>query len=250
MDINTEPTYEPSNSAKAMKLNNGFIWFLCFVPLLGLFFENYAVSRTAGIFLWIMVLLFMLAATAADYVQLKNAQLDVRRLTAWLWLTPVYIYKREKLCGYELYKAIMCGFFIVAALALNGFTQSIRIDEDYMTVSAQSSYVQSLDNFSGSSGKIIGDCIESYLGENAEWNCTKDGYNWTVTVNGSHRNSDYSISFLIVYDGFTYRSFKISDVTKDGKSLSDDDFTNVCKEIFIDTDTDNGSSDNSDKTSS
>lgn len=245
MDINTELTCGQSNSAKAMKLNNGFIWFLCFVPLLGLFFENYAVSRTAGIFLWIMVLLFMLAAAAADYVQLKNAQLDVRKLTAWLWLSPVYIYRREKICGNELYKSIMCGFFMIAALTLNGFTQSYKIDEDYMTVSAQSSHVQSLDNFSGSSGSIIGDCVESYLGENAEWSCTKDGYNWTVTVTGSHQNSDYSISFLIVYDGFTYRSFKISDVIKNGKSLSDDDFKNACKEIFIDTGTEDGSSESS-----
>lgn len=30
---------------------------------------------------------------------------------------------------------------------MNGFTQSIKIDNDYMLVSAQNSYVQSLDNF-------------------------------------------------------------------------------------------------------
>ena len=51
----------------------------------------------------------------------------------------------------------MCGFFIIAALFMNGFTQSIKIDNDYMLVSAQNSYVQSLDNFSGNSAKVIGE---------------------------------------------------------------------------------------------
>ena len=35
-----------SNSAKALSLNNGLIWFICFVPLIGLFLENYANSAT------------------------------------------------------------------------------------------------------------------------------------------------------------------------------------------------------------
>ena len=89
----------------------------------------------------------------------------------------------------------MCGFFIIAALFMNGFTQSIKIDADYMTVSAQNSYVQSLDNFSGSSSKIIGECIASYLGDDAEWDCTKDGHNYTVTVKGKHGSDNYTISF-------------------------------------------------------
>ena len=53
--INAPQTESNSNSAKAMSLNNGLIWFICFVPLIGLFLENYANSATAGAFLWIPV---------------------------------------------------------------------------------------------------------------------------------------------------------------------------------------------------
>lgn len=204
--INAPQTESNSNSAKAMSLNNGLIWFICFVPLIGLFLENYANSATAGAFLWILVPLFMIGCSIADCKHLIKHGIDAAHLFKWVWLTPVYVYKREKLCGRELYKAIMCGFFIIAALFMNGFTQSIKIDNDYMLVSAQNSYVQSLDNFSGNSSNIIGECIASYLGEDAKWDCTKNGHNYTVTVKGKHGSDNYTISFLIVYDGFTYRN--------------------------------------------
>lgn len=244
--INMPQTENNSNSAKALSLNNGLIWFICFVPLIGLFLENYANSATAGAVLWILVPLFMIGCSVADCKQLIKHDIAATHLYKWVWLTPVYVYKREKLCGRELYKAIMCGFFIIAALFMNGFTQSIKIDADYMTVSAQNSYVQSLDNFSGSSSKIIGECIASYLGDDAEWDCTKDGHNYTVTVKGKHGSDNYTISFIIVYDGFTYRKFAISDVVKNDVSLRDEDFSSVCKAIFINggdsSDTDSSSS--------
>lgn len=118
-----------------------------------------------------------------------------------------------------------------------------------MLVSAQNSYVQSLDNFSGNSAKVIGECIASYLGEDAKWDCTKNGHNYTVTVKGKHGSDNYTISFLIVYDGFTYRKFTITDVIKNKVSLRDDEFSAVCKEIFTedksDTDSSNEESSNS-----
>lgn len=247
--INAPQTESNSNSAKAMSLNNGLIWFICFVPLIGLFLENYANSATAGAFLWILVPLFMIGCSIADCKQLIKHGIDAAHLFKWVWLTPFYVYKREKLCGRERYKAIMCGFFIIAALFMNGFTQSIKIDNDYMLVSAQNSYVQSLDNFSGNSAKIIGECIASYLGEDAKWDCTKNGHNYTVTVKGKHGSDNYTISFLIVYDGFTYRKFTITDVIKNKVSLRDDEFSAVCKEIFTadksDTDSSNEESSNS-----
>ena len=64
--INAPQTESNSNSAKAMSLNNGLIWFICFVPLIGLFLENYANSATAGAFLWILVPLFMIGCSIAS----------------------------------------------------------------------------------------------------------------------------------------------------------------------------------------
>ena len=93
------------------------------------------------------------------------------------------------------------------------------------------------------------ECIASYLGEDAKWDCTKNGHNYTVTVKGKHGSDNYTISFLIVYDGFTYRKFAISDVIKNKVSLRDDEFSAVCKEIFTedksDTDSSNEESSNS-----
>ena len=97
--------------------------------------------------------------------------------------------------------------------------------------------------------KTKGECIASYLGEDAKWDCTKNGHNYTVTVKGKHGSDNYTISFLIVYDGFTYRKFTISDVIKNKVSLRDDEFSAVCKEIFTEdksgTDSSNEESSNS-----
>ena len=70
--INMPQTENNSNSAKALSLNNGLIWFICFVPLIGLFLENYANSATAGAVLWILVPLFMIGCSVADCKQLIN----------------------------------------------------------------------------------------------------------------------------------------------------------------------------------
>ena len=66
--INMPQTENNSNSAKALSLNNGLIWFICFVPLIGLFLENYANSATAGAVLWILVPLFSIPSISVILV--------------------------------------------------------------------------------------------------------------------------------------------------------------------------------------
>ena len=78
--INAPQTESNSNSAKAMSLNNGLIWFICFVPLIGLFLENYANPATAGAFLWILVPLFMIVCSIADCKQLIKHGIDAAHL--------------------------------------------------------------------------------------------------------------------------------------------------------------------------
>ena len=87
--INAPQTESNSNSAKAMSLNNGLIWFICFVPLIGLFLENYANSATAGAFLWILVPLFMIGCSIADCKQLIKHGINAKHLYKWVWLTPL-----------------------------------------------------------------------------------------------------------------------------------------------------------------
>lgn len=225
---------ERANSITGLK--NGIIWYVCFLPLLGLFLENFAISKWAGIFLWAAVVFIMILCCFLDYRAIRKMNPDsfgTDQLKKWIWLAPVYVYKREKFCMRETYKAIMLGVFCMAAVILNGFTQGLAVHEGNISVLLSNSYVQNLDNFSGSSPNIIGEQLESYLGEDIEWDCTKDGDEYTAVCSGSYDGKKIEVYFVVVHDGFTYQSCKISQIVVDGKVLEGDEYTQAMREIFI-----------------
>jgi hypothetical protein len=228
-------------------LQNGIIWFICFLPLLGLYLENYAVSKWVGIFLWTAVVLLMIVCCVLDYRQverLNSGDAGLSRLKKWVWLAPVYVFKREKFYMRDTYKSIMLGVFCMAALMLNGFTQGMAVNENSMEDIITNSYVQVLDNFSGSSNNVIGDMLDSYLGEDTEWSCTKSGDEYTAVCSGTHDGKPVEISFVIEHDGFTYLSCRISQIKTDGKVLEGDQYKSALAEIFL-----NQSDDSSDSSS-
>ncbi|MBQ8107463.1 MAG: hypothetical protein IJ129_01805 [Ruminococcus sp.] len=216
--------------------SSGRIWFVCFLPLIGLFLQNYAVSAAAGAFLWAGVVISGVLCCLADARSLQRQEVPYsRELNKWAALTPVYVYKREKLLGRERYKALMLAAFVFAALTMNGFTKGLALDNDSMPVMTQRSYVQDLDNFSGSSPDMIGDVIEDYLGKEANWHCTHKGDVYTVTVSGEHDGEDMEILFTLEHDGFVYKAFYVSDILKNGKSVKKDEqaYKDLMMEIFL-----------------
>lgn len=171
-------------------LESGSIWFVCFLPLLGLFLENFAVSKWAGAFLWVSVIILMPVCCAADLRRIKKLETDgrsIKKLEKSVLLAPLYVYRREKYCMRETYKAIMLVVFSMAAVIMNGFTQGLSVHEGSVPVLLRNTYVQNLDNFSGSSQNVIGEQLEEYLGEDAEWDCKKSGDVYTAVCSGVHR---------------------------------------------------------------
>ncbi len=237
---------EKTEQINDRRSDSGGIWFICFLPLLGLFLQNFVISAVSGAFLWAAVAVLEVLGCVLDYRSISRQELyaeKVSGLIRWAWISPVYVYRREKALGKEVYKAFMLGAFIFAAVTLNGFTAGLRYNTDNMPELIKSTAVQSLDNFSGSIPSMIGDVTESYLGEDARWQCTKKGKTFTVTCKGDHEGSEVEIEFKVVHDGFVFESFKVSSIKADGKKLKGDDYEQVMKEIFIpETLTDDSSS--------
>ncbi|MBO5448434.1 MAG: hypothetical protein J5994_03800 [Ruminococcus sp.] len=217
-------------------LESGSIWFVCFLPLLGLFLENFAVSKWAGAFLWVSVIILMPVCCAADLRRIKKLETDgrsIKKLEKSVLLAPLYVYRREKYCMRETYKAIMLVVFSMAAVIMNGFTQGLSVHEGSVPVLLRNTYVQNLDNFSGSSQNVIGEQLEEYLGEDAEWDCKKSGDVYTAVCSGVHNGKETEISFSVEHDGFTYIGCKVESISIDGEKLKDNEYSDALTEIFI-----------------
>lgn len=215
------------------KTENGIIWFICFLPLIGLFLENYATSKYVGIFLWTLIIILMPICCFADLKKLTKAGYNTQSLKKWIWLSPVYVFNRERLTGRDVNKSIMLGFFIIAAIALNGFTQSIRTNGDSLTESLKNTPVSYLDNFSGSSQNIIGTQIENYLGDSAKWTNEKHKNYYVISVSGKKDNDKITIDFKIKYDGYVSSGLSVSEIKLNGKKLTGDEYKALLRKIFI-----------------
>ncbi len=215
------------------KTDNGIIWYICILPLLALFLENYASSKWAGIFLWTAAVVMLIFSCCYDCKKLEKSGLDTTAVRGWVWLAPVYVFRREKMLGRETYKGIMLTVFCLAALSMNGFVQGMSVNEDSLPEIVANSYVQNLDNFSGVSSNIIGEQLEEYLGEDIDWDCTKKGDIYTLTCTGKHDDKEVVVAFEVKHDGFAFLGCRVSEIRSAGESLEDEDFKNALLEIMI-----------------
>lgn len=215
------------------KAENGIIWYICFLPLLALFLENYAANKWAGIFLWAATAVMLIISCCYDCKRLEKGEIDTSSIRGWVWFAPVYVYRREKMLGRETYKGIMLAVFLLAALFMNGFVKGLSVDEDSLPEMIENSYVQNLDNFSGVSSNIIGKQLEEYLGKDCKWDCTKKGDIYTVVCTGKHGKKNISVSFEVEHDGFAFLGCEVSEISSDGEKLEGEDFKKVLAEIMI-----------------
>lgn len=213
----------------------GGLWFVVLLPLIGLALQSFAVSKWAGIYLWAMMIAALIISSFLDYrcVTQNHIEIDFTQIKKWIWLAPVYVYKREKLLGHETYKAFLLGGLMLAAISMNNFMTSTRITADNIPEMIEDSPVSVLDNFSGNSSDYIGDRLSLWLGEEYESECTKEGDTFTSVFSGVHEGKQASVEIEVVHDGFVYKTVKVSAITMDGEKLEDGDFKDTLKEIFI-----------------
>ena len=230
------------------KADGGIIWFIVFLPLIGLFLENYAVSKFVGIFLWASIIILMPVCCYADCKKLGKIGYDTTFLKKWIFISPIYVFYRERITGRDVNKSIMLGIFLAGALFLNGFTQSIHINGDVITESLKNSPVSYLENYSGSSQNIIETQIDNYFDDSAEWTIQKQKYGYDIIVSGTHESEKITVTFKFKYDGYVSKGVSVADISVNGKTLSGDDFKAYMREIFI-PETIEANSDSSDSSS-
>lgn len=88
-------------------VNNTIVWIVAFAPIIGLFLEYvisgavygdnmFAQLRVKSGEFWYVTLTLNLILCALDERYLKSAGHNTNNFLGWVWLIPVYLYKRAK----------------------------------------------------------------------------------------------------------------------------------------------------------
>lgn len=240
-NIQVTEAYEKASS-------NGHLWFISVLPYFGLFLERFAANFTVGIFLWAIVIILLPTICIIDCRRLKAAGIDVSGIKKFIFIPPIYVYKREIIFRHDPNKGIVMLLGIITAIILNGFTQSLTLDNSKIMETVKMQHVTNLDNFSGDSSNIICEQLEKYFGKNGKWECRKvsDGNfvkggtydrsqkkGFEVVYTTKKKGNEYKIYFDLYHDGYTYQGFKMTYMTVDGKRPEDKEYKKLMTDIFI-----------------
>lgn len=232
------------------KVPIGYVLYAVFLPVIGLFLENYATSIVVAIILWSLVPILMIVSCCLDKRMLTKNGLNTIGLGKTFLFPPVYIYKRQVLAGSETLLSVACATLLIGALLTNGFMKGLRVNAEAVNNSVPAYSVTDLDNFSGNSQYTIGDCLSTYSQSVVQWNTTKQEYGFETTAKGTHDSKDFKLTIKLEFDGFRYHSFSITTVEVDGKELDKDDKNDFLKKCFIEFSASSSDSQSSSQSSS
>lgn len=81
-------------------INNALVWIVAFVPILGTIIINWIAAASGGNrdepWTWWVFIGLNITLCAIDTSILKKGGYDTDRFGGWLWLVPVYLFKRAK----------------------------------------------------------------------------------------------------------------------------------------------------------
>ena len=221
---------------------NAPINYMIFLPLFGLFLENFAPSLPIGILLWGLVIIFLRIAAYTDAKRAveKNIVQDSAKTVAVL-APAVYLYMRCQGLSRGIGKFIALCVTLIIALFGNGFTQSARMNSRSFIAAAQSVYLSQLNVFDDldnyQENYILGERVDYYI-DNADWNYSEFGGKKCVIIKGTlndeapddYKDAKIEIKLLSNFDGYNIKSLKFTfdECEVDGEELEDDD-----KEKFV-----------------
>lgn len=112
------------------RVDNSIVWILAFAPVIGYFLEwMVAYSRSGGVDLvawidmanskyWFITLILNIGLSMYDERKLKKAGHDTARFKGFVWIVPVYLYKRAKYTKQSLaYLYVWIASFVLVVLA-------------------------------------------------------------------------------------------------------------------------------------
>ncbi|MCR5815260.1 MAG: hypothetical protein K6F91_00085 [Ruminococcus sp.] len=240
--------------------------YMIFLPLFGLFMENFAPSIVLGFLLWGLVMIFLRVAAYRDAKAAVEKDILRDSVKTVAVLAPiVYLFMRSQAMSRGFGKFIALCLTAAIAIFTNGFTQSVRMTPQSFIETAKSRYLSELDVFEKvenvNENYMLADRVDSFMTE-TDWSYSEFGGKKCVVLKGKFKNSapdDYKGKELMVklksnFDGYNIKSlhFVFDECEIDGEAVKGDDKDKLVKGLTHDwsapTDkTDDSSADNSSK---
>ena len=246
-----------------LAIPNNAINYIIFLPFLGLFLENFAVSLPLGVLLWGLVIIFMRIAAYNDAKEAidKNILADSAKTVA-LISPVVYIFMRCRALSRGMGRFIFVCFAVAAAVFTNGFVRSMTMKPQSFVEYAQTRYLTEVGIFDK-----IDDPNENYvLSDRADIFIDKQDWSYsefkgkkcvilTGMINSSapeeYRNKEIEIKIETNFDGYNIKTmrFDMDECSLDDEELEEDESEKLVKGLFHDWSAPEGSSDSSDDSS-
>ena len=226
---------EPMHSAAVVqdKLRSGLVWYAAVLPGIGLFLERFTLNKYLGLLLWGLIIIIRPFCCLADMRILEKR--GVMSCSRWFALVPtVYYFKRCMRLRHNMAIAVVSMICFGYAVVGNGFTGGLMIDDQRIMNAVRNESIKSVtelknEKISGS----IADAAESAL-DNAQWSIVSDGDVRTVTVIGTSKSGNDSVSliFKVTHDGYTFTGFDLEKVMKNGSEIKDEEREEYLKKLF------------------
>lgn len=242
---------------------NNAVNYVVFLPFLALFLENFAVNMMLGILLWVLVVFFMRFAAYQDAKAAVEKNILQESAKTVAMISPaVYIFMRCRALERGTGRFVFICAAILAALFMNGFTSSFRMNPQSFVEYAKSRYLSEiglyndLDNFE--ENYVVSERADIFL-DAQDWSYSEFDGKKCIILTGKfsanapeeYKGKELELRFDSNFDGYNIKTMtlNVSECAVDEEELSNKETEELAKGIFHDWE-DKGASSSSDDSSS
>ncbi|MGN0601219.1 MAG: hypothetical protein ACI4I7_00765 [Oscillospiraceae bacterium] len=222
------------------KIRNGKVWYVAFLPLLGLFLENFAQNKWMGIILWLSILVIGPIVCISDEKDLRKFGVSSLQLYKARFFPPLYVYRRIIMTKQTKTPFVMLIIFMIWALLNNGFAASLKITDETFINMIQNCYTSSVTDLDENKvNNIIGERIDDFAQKDTvKWSYSEDDCFKYVTVSGlcnygSKQSQKFEITFKLNYDGYKVKEITLQSASLSNIQLNQNKLKDFLNKVFI-----------------
>jgi hypothetical protein len=194
-------------------VNNTLVWWLAFVPIIGLIVKNLVANRINRdlSYFWIFTIALNVLFCILDEKKLKRAGYRTGQIFSWAILVPIYLFKRASVLKQKPYYAIVwCMMFAILIFAPSTVIDNLGISNNQTVNEVKNGHLTFYPD------KTLGEAINGFF-TNPKWESFKatDGniyVNITGKITSNGQDAIAVLQYMIDNNNFVFQSFEIDGV--------------------------------------
>ena len=227
------------------------IWFVALAPMFSLFLESIAGDKIAAVVLWVFTFVLCVLICKRDYNKyVKPIAFNNFNIEKTVYIPLLYLIKRKKVFPTNKLYVVVCIISLLVAATQNGFVQALLYNDTTYINTIKQSACYRIDDVANDKNVLditIEDAIKDFSRTNdINWSCEKiSSGEFEITADfDAYYNSrlcKLSLSFQLLYDGFSYGGLSVKTIEIDNRVLSEADKAALVMNIFTDYSADDSS---------